>query len=190
MNNKTADNTFPLDRLEVDVSRLPQKGRLVKFHASEQELLALSKHFSLVAIDFLDSELLLKRWRRNGVVVRGVVSAKITQRCVVSLEPVDQEIEEDIDILFVEENSPFARPQIDTNGELVLDPEGNDLPEIFYNDIIRIDEVILEALALAIEPHPRLPGVEISAEFTSGIEDGERPESPFAVLDQLKDKKN
>ncbi len=189
MNDPDTTHFSPLDRLEVDVSRVPEKGRIIKFRASENECLALLQHFSLVAVDFLVAELQLTRWRRKGAALRGTVTAKISQRCVISLEPVDQQIEEEINILYVEEGSPFAKQPSDASGELVLDPEGNDLPETLSSDVIRIDEVILEALALAIDPYPRLRGVELSAEFISSDGDNDRPASPFAVLDKLIDAK-
>ncbi len=175
-----------LEPIEIDVTRLPSKGHLVKFSATEKECQAICRGFDLLAVESLSAELRLTRWRRTGVAVKGALKAKIIQPCVISLEPVEQTIDEDISVIYVPEGSPLARPEINDSGEMLLDPEGDDIPDTFNGTHVIISEVILEALALAIDPHPRRPGVHLSEEYSNDEIEDEKPVSPFAVLSQLK----
>jgi uncharacterized metal-binding protein YceD (DUF177 family) len=89
-------------------------------------------------------------------------------------------------MLFVPEGSPFARPKIDAHGEMLIDPEGAELPDTFNGSHIMVSDVIIESLTLALDPHPRLPDVHISDEYASEDQDEDQPPSPFAVLSALK----
>lgn len=175
-----------LNPIEIDITRLPSKGHLVKFKATDRERHQVSDAFGLVALDSLEAELRLTRWRREGVAVKGWLRASLVQSCVVSLKPVHQQIDEEVSMLFVPDGSPLARPDIDAHGEMLIDPEGAEIPDTFTGSHIMVSEVILESLNLAIDPHPRLPGVHISAEYNRSDEEEEKPPSPFEVLSALK----
>ncbi len=179
-----------LEPLEFDVQRLPEKGRTIKFSASSTEKQKIRKEFELLSLDFLNAELKLTRWRRDGIAVKGRIAASLELPCVVSLEPVRQDIDDYLEVLFVKEGSPLAGLNVDANGEIILDPEGKELPETFSGETIRLDEVILEALTLAIDPFPRLPGVEIPEAKISNDDEADQPPSPFAVLAQLKERED
>ena len=102
----------------------------------------------------------------TGVRVKGHVSVSIVQDCVVTLDPVEQQIEEDFEAIFLPENSRLAKRVQDGSAELVLDPEGPDLPETFTGDSIDVGAVAAEFAALAIDPYPRKQGVD----YTDRIE--------------------
>ncbi len=180
------EKTQMLTPIKVEISRLPSKGHLVKFAATKSERHQLCNAYGVVTLESLEAELRLTRWRREGVAVRGWLRASLVQSCVVSQKPVQQEIDEEVSMLFVPEGSPLARPDIDASGEMMIDPEGAELPETFVGSHIMVSDVILESLALAIDPHPRLPGVHLSDQYSDKDEDGEKPPSPFAVLGALK----
>jgi uncharacterized metal-binding protein YceD (DUF177 family) len=179
----------PLDPIEIDVTRLPTKGRRVKFDASKSELQAIAGSFNLLNVETFSAELHLTTWRRDGVKVEGTLQAKIEQSCVVSFETVAQNINENISLIYVPEGSPFAKPEIGSDGELVLDPEGADLPDTFDGTTINISQVLLEVFVLTIDPHPRAEGVNMDEMYNSDEESDDRPPSPFAVLAQLKNGK-
>lgn len=122
----------------------------------------------------------ISRWKRDGVRVKGKVEATVVQACVVTLEPVEQQISEDFEALFVPETSRLARVPLDETGELFLDPDGPDLPETFSGDSIDVGAVAAEFAALAIDPYPRKEG----ATFAGHVEDDGAAGkiSPFAVL--------
>ena len=175
-----------LNPIEIDVARLPSKGHRGKVDATAQELAAIRTAFELITIDNLHAELLLTRWHRDGVMISGTVSASLSQPCVVTLEPVPQEFSETVEQKFVPEGSPLARPRLDADGEMIIDPDGEDLPDTFTGTTIDVSNVIIEAFSLALDPFPRLPSARLDDRFQPDEGDGAKPESPFMVLKQLK----
>jgi uncharacterized metal-binding protein YceD (DUF177 family) len=109
------------------------------------------------------------------------VHAVLEQACVVTLEPIEQTIEEEIEVLFVPEGSKLARNEA-VNGELIIDADAPDLPEVFAGDTIDAGAVAAEYAAMSIDQYPRKPGVGFVEHIESdGTEADARP-SPFAVL--------
>ncbi|MBX4928443.1 YceD family protein [Rhizobium binae] len=156
----------------------------VHIEADASELKALAEAWSVVSVEDLSADLQIARWKRDGVRVKGRVQAKIIQSCVVTLEPVEAAIDESFEQIFVPEGSKLARQPGNDAGEMLLDPDGPDLPETFVGDTIDAGEVVAEFAALAIDPYPRKQGVE----FEGHIEDSgdDKKPSAFAVLKDWK----
>lgn len=169
--------------LKVDVSRLPAKGVTVKLEADADQRAALCAEHGLEAVDAFSFELLVAPWKRDGARVTGKVIAKITQACVVTLDPVESMIDEDVSAVFVPEDSRLA-PVFAPDGELHLDAEGEDTPETFSGNRIDAGALAEEYFALAIDPYPRREGVELP-DAASDQELGKSPEPPFAKLRSL-----
>ncbi len=74
---------------------------------------------------------------------------------------------------------------LDPSGEMVLDPDGPDLPETFTGDTIDAGDIVAEFAALAIDPYPRKPGAEFQDHIESTDATDKKP-SPFAVLKDWK----
>ena len=91
---------------------------------------ALAQTHGLLSVDSFLAELDLKRWRKDGVRIRGTVKARIVQECIVTLEPVPSELDVAVDAVFLPEGSRLARP-LDDDGAMIVDPDGPDLPETF-----------------------------------------------------------
>ena len=178
--------TLPLSHF-VSVSRLPQKGMPVKIIASEAERAALAKAHGLEAVKAFVAELRVAKWRAEGVKVSGIINADIVQTCSITLEPLDARVEEEVEAVFVPENSRLAKPKFDDDGELILDAEGPDAPETFTGDTIDIGALADEFFELGIDPYPRKPGAELPA-AGEGEEVQPAKVSPFAKLAALKQK--
>lgn len=166
---------------KVKVGHISANPVTVKLEADEREREGLARLWKVQAVRRLASELQINRWKKDGVRIRGRVEAEIVQACVVTLEPVESTIVEDIDRIFVPEGSRLARLVLDERGEMVLDPEGDDVPDAFSGDTIDAGEAVCEAVALAIDPYPRKAGVEFSGHVESTLADDQKP-SPFAAL--------
>ncbi len=173
----------------ADVRTLPAKGFTVKLSLSEQELPAVTKLLEVSKLENLDAELLLKRWRRDGVKIEGKIRAKLEQPCRLTLEPVVQNVEEDFRLTFVPEDSKLARYDTTGEGEIILDPEGDDLPDVFSGSRLDLWPVIIEQLVLAIDPFPQAPGAKLENHEFDVKDKSDMPESPFAVLSTLKSDK-
>jgi uncharacterized metal-binding protein YceD (DUF177 family) len=157
----------------------------VRVAADARERDGLAALWEVEAVNRLEAELQIARWKKDGVRIKGHVSGEIVQACVVTLEPVVSTIEQDIDQIYVPEGSKLARIVLDGAGEMVLDPDGPDLPEPFAGDTIDAGALIAEFAALGIDPYPKKPGVKFADHIESDVEEEKKP-SPFAVLKDWK----
>ena len=169
---------------QVSVARLPQNGMPLTLKADEKELRALAKAHDLVSVQSFAAELLVRKWRKDGVKITGRVTADITQTCIITLEPLASRIDGEVDALFVPEGSKLARPLLTTDGEIVIDFDGDDLPETFSGDTIDAGAVAEEFFGLAIDPYPRAPGAALE-EASNEAGEAQKP-SPFASLVKLR----
>jgi hypothetical protein len=168
---------MPEMRRPVAVDRVPPGGMTEHVVASEAERKALADRFDLVAINELTGLLHLSPWRRGGVKMTGRIDAVIVQTCVVTLEPFEVVVTDEIIRYFASHNAPG--PAAVRSVESLEDE-----PEVVTGNSIDVGEVVAEALGLAIDPYPRKPG----AVFGPNGDDSRRPavaESPFAVLDRI-----
>ncbi|WP_024586122.1 DUF177 domain-containing protein [Aliihoeflea sp. 2WW] len=145
---------------EANVLRLPAKGMPVSVEADERQRRALADAHHLVEVKNFHADLLVENWKRDGVKVTGRVKAQIVQSCIVSLEPLDAEIDEEVHALFVPEGSKLMRPDAIEGGEMILDAEGDDGPEPFSGDTIDVGQLAEEFFALGIDPYPRKAGAQ------------------------------
>ena len=180
--NEHGDDPAPIS-YPVVVSKLPPSGLAVRFETSEAERSAVAALLDILSVDALEAEFLVEPWQRDGLKVTGTVRAAVVQACVVSLDPVPLRVREDVDLLFVPRTSKLARIAQPT-GELVLDPEGADVPDVFDGDRIDLGAAVMEAVALGLDPYPRAPDVEFGPQAEEG--DSYDRASPFAALRQLR----
>lgn len=181
---KKVESATPLS-LVVHVARLPQAGMPIAFEATAAEREGVADRLGILSVDALKAELLVRRWKRDGIAVEGRITGALDQACVVTLDPVREEVDERVDLIFVPETSKLARIQPEGDGELHLDPEGADIPETFRGDTIDLGPFIEELVGLSLDPYPRAPGVEFSELDTDPDPAGGKV-SPFAALGRLK----
>ncbi|URQ76219.1 MAG: DUF177 domain-containing protein [Candidatus Ochrobactrum gambitense] len=175
----------------VPVLHLPQKGVTVTIGTDDKERAALAASHALEAVNAFSAEFLLTPWKKDGIRVRGRIDAEIVQACVTTLEPLTNVIAEEVDTIFVPENSRLARVQLDESGEMLLDADGADSPETFVGDRIDVGAVAEEFFELAIDPYPRKPGLPDDVEpktFGDADDEDDKPESPFAKLSEWRKK--
>jgi uncharacterized metal-binding protein YceD (DUF177 family) len=113
--------------------------------------------------------------------VTGQVRARVGQTCVVTLEDIESDIDEPIDLIFA---PPEQVPQM---AALVDEAEQNDEEtpdplEPIENGMIDLGKVATDALYLAVDPYPRKPG----AIFEPLVEAADPEDHPFAALRALK----
>jgi uncharacterized metal-binding protein YceD (DUF177 family) len=114
--------------------------------------------------------------------VSGRVRARVGQTCVVTLEPIENDIDEPIDLMFAPpEQIPVLADLVD---EAAVDEGGEipDLPEPIENGVIDLGRLATDALFLAIDPYPRKP----DAVFEPVITAANPEDHPFAALKALK----
>jgi uncharacterized metal-binding protein YceD (DUF177 family) len=113
--------------------------------------------------------------------VAGHVRARVGQTCVVTLEEMETDIDEPIDLTFApSEQIPQMAALVDEAE--ASDEETPDPPEPIENGIIDLGRVATDALYLAVDPYPRKPG----AVFEPVVEAADPEDHPFAALRALK----
>jgi uncharacterized metal-binding protein YceD (DUF177 family) len=113
--------------------------------------------------------------------VSGQVRARVGQTCVVTLDPMESDIDEAIDLIFAPpEQVPQMAALVDEAGH--SDDETPDPPEPIENGIIDLGRLATDALYLAIDPYPRKP----DAVFEPLVEAVDPEDHPFAALKALK----
>jgi uncharacterized metal-binding protein YceD (DUF177 family) len=162
----------------IPVDRVPPEGSSEHITATEEEREALARRFGLLAIKEFSAHLQLEPWRRGGLKVSGRWDARVEQTCVVTLEPFEEILREDVTRYFAGQNAPG--PAAVTHSVESLE---EDEPDVISGGSIDLGELVAESLGLALDPYPRKPG----AKFSLGAsEEGRPPSSPFAALESLK----
>jgi hypothetical protein len=110
--------------------------------------------------------------------VTGHVAATVIQRCVVTLEPVENEIGEEVDLLFQPEADASIAPAAEGGG--YRDIDADDPPET-HSGVVDLGAVATEFLLLGLDPYPRKPGAAFEAPAA-----GDTAGHPFAALAALK----
>lgn len=169
----------------VSVYSLAAKGIRVHIHANKQECAHLAKNHALVEVKSCEGKFHIFPWKKRGVRVKGLLQARIIQLCVVTLEPLENILHENIEVVFIPEDSNLMKPKmLENTGELFLDAEGPDMPEVFHGNKIDVGAIMEEFFELSINHYPRKEGVKMRV-----IENGEKSEqklSPFSVLKNWK----
>ncbi len=147
------------------VDRVPALGVEESIEATPEERAQLARRLDLPAILELKARFDAKPWRRGGLSLKGVVEAEIEQICVVTLEPFRSRIEEEVERYYLGETSGGHHPVV-----LSLESLGEDEPEIVEDGAVDLGEVAAETLGLALDPYPRKPGAEFSADLPATTE--------------------
>lgn len=186
MKTSGEDRSRPPFSYEVKVGHISANPVTVQLSADQRELAGLAALWKVASVEELSAEMQIARWKKDGVRVRGHVTARLTQNCVVTLEPVESVVSEDFEQIFVPEGSKLARMVTGETAEMVLDPDGPDLPETFEGDTIDAGVTVSEMVALAIDPYPRKPGIEFADHIESNPSSKDDKPNPFAVLKDWK----
>jgi Large ribosomal RNA subunit accumulation protein YceD len=118
--------------------------------------------------------------RRGRVHVAGTVRARVGQTCVVTLDPIDSEIDEIVDVTFApSEQIPHLADL--AHEAIASEAEITDGPEPIVDGVIDLGRLATDVLLLAIDPYPRKPGAVFEPEVATADPD----DHPFAALKAL-----
>ncbi len=129
-------------------------------------------------------------WNARGIKIAGAIIALFEQNCVATLEPMQNTVSTDFIQHFVpEKDSRQAMPEI-VDGEMMLEAEGDDLPDVFTNNRIDLWAVAVEQLILVVDLFPRSDVEHIEKEEVLSPPVENQTYKPFADLKTLITKKN
>ena len=169
----------------VAVDDIPETGLHIEVEAPAEVRAPLVKLANLRDLSHLSAVFDLTR-RGGGVHVAGQVKARIGQTCVVTLEPLENDLAEPINILFAPLDAAADDPagtSDETAAAKGADQEaGDEEPaEPLIEGKVDLGAIATEFLLLGIDPYPRKAGAEFAAVKTA--DDSARP---FAALEALK----
>lgn len=173
-------------RAPVTVAHIPDTGlhRELEASAAERPVMA-----DLAGVrEILSAQASFDVVPKSGgrVQVTGRVRARVGQTCVVTLDPMESEIDEEVDLIFAPEAEVRRLADLIEEGQDDEEPpEVADPPEAVVNGIIDLGRIATDALFLAIDPYPRKPGVVFEAEVAAL----DPEDHPFAALKALQDNK-
>ena len=151
-------------------------GLSLAFTADDAERARVAEGLDVDGIVTLAATLEIKPWL-DGCEVGGELRACVMRTCGVSLESFEECVDEPVALRFVASGSPNA-PQAPL-GDLELDFQAEDPPDVIDGDAIDLGAYMTEQLALALSPFPRKPGAEFQPPAASGTL------SPFSALARL-----
>lgn len=166
----------------IALDRIGLKEKAYEIEADAAECAALAKRLGVPSVDKFSATIRL-RLTGGGKIVRlsGHIKAELTQICVVTLEPMKSEVDEDFSRLYSVEAG-------DEMAEVVIEVD-EDTPDPVEDGQIDMGEAAAEHLALAMDPFPRSAGASFTpppeeppgSRRTLGEQAEEKP-SPFAAL--------
>jgi uncharacterized metal-binding protein YceD (DUF177 family) len=164
----------------VAIADVPDAGRHVDLSADAATRAAVAGWAGVGAVLSLDASFDIARHSADGLRVVGRVSAQIVQSCVVTLDPVENKVVEDVDLVFL----PATRQSAQA-GEAVAETTDNS-PEVLVDGAVDLGAIAIEFLILGIDPYPRKP----DAVFSSPVSRENAAAGPFAALAALKKRQN
>ncbi|MFO0993352.1 MAG: DUF177 domain-containing protein [Hyphomicrobiales bacterium] len=152
----------------IPADRIPREGSSETVAAEPKELIALAKRLDVPALHALTANLKVEPWRGGGLKITGRFRADLEQICVVTLDPFRDTLEGQVERIYLPEAAVAASDE--------------DEADHLVEGAADLGELVTEALALALDPYPRKPGVSFEgAEFGT-----ESAPAGFAVLAALK----
>ena len=179
MTNKTGDKAeskLPWN-VPVTVAEIPESGKRFDLVADEKTRAEIARYAGLRELPRLQATFEVSRQGSDGLRVEGEIAATVGQSCVVTLEPLENEIREEIDLIFAPPGPDHAGVEEDEESE-IFDPNE---PEPLIGGVVDLGILATEFLIVGIDPYPRKPGATFEQ---LAPEDGS--EHPFAALAALK----
>ncbi len=168
-------------RVPVIVAQIPDTGLHRAFEAGDASRAALAEIAGLRAVLSASASFDLKLKSNGRVHVTGEVRGRIGQTCVVTLEPIENDVTEVVDLMFAPpEQIPTLAALVDEAAQSE-DEEVPDPPEPIVNGVIDLGRLATDVLFLAIDPYPR----KSDAVFEAPAEIVDPADHPFAALKAL-----
>ena len=178
--NSEADRAVLSRTVRVDDIRDGASGEIA---VTKTEMDAIAGMLDLVALEGLTFNYRLDHGGGGRVHLTGRLHANVTQTCVVSLDPVEANLDVPVEVEFW----PVSLiDELERSTEEPGNPGLLDWPEAVVDGRIDLGPVIYETLATALEPYPKQEGVSFDWSQGPSEEAGSAKSGPFAALAALK----
>jgi uncharacterized metal-binding protein YceD (DUF177 family) len=161
----------------IPIAEISRNQRHYRIAVAPDEAAFVAARLGVSQLRSLSADLTVAK-RRGAVEVEGHFDAEVVQVCVVSLEPFTAKISGDVDEVFSEPDEQQL------SAEIAVDL---DTPEPLDGDNLDLGELVVQCLALEIDPHPRAPDATLD-DLEAPEDEGLDPTHPFAGLAKLRQK--
>lgn len=176
--------------VKIAIAQIPDSGLQIDIEADPATCAAMEAGARVRSIAGASASFDIKPASRDTFHVTGLVKGRVGQDCVVTLEPIDNTIQESIDVMFEPPGDPpppdartksarKERTSSADDGEEEPDP-----PEPILNGQIDLGRLAQDFLFLGIDPYPRKPGAVFDVPQVAP----DPEDHPFAALKALKDR--
>jgi uncharacterized metal-binding protein YceD (DUF177 family) len=171
----------PLAAWSVAVTDIPAAGLERSKSATTQECQVIADTLAIPACESVSFNYAIMPMGDGSYRLKGDLTARVVQQCVVSLEPVVETIEDRV----LTDFRPAGDLPDDEGG--VVDMEEDYDEEPIIDQSLDIGRIAYEHLASALNPYPRKDGATL--DWKPAAETSSASDNPFAVLAKLKDKR-
>ncbi len=178
----------------IESEKIGLKPMTIALELEHNNLPQLCKRLGLHSINDLRADLTLVRNQINKVIhIEGRIQATIEQECVVTMEPVSEQVSDEFEAWFAEPSQAVSftkakreRMSLKEQDEQPIIEEFDD-PEAVIDGKIDLGELVTQHLSLALNPYPRAESAEFG-EKNVGLEDAPDGtyDNPFAALKDWK----
>jgi len=170
----------------IEIAELERDPKTFDLQATDAQCAAVAERFDLIALSALSGKLRVHdAGADSGIHVEGTLKAALTQRCIASLEPVEETLDTNFELMLVD---PEMADRMDEEG-VYLDEEAPEY-DALEGDVVPLGEILAQTLSISMNPYPRAEGAEVAASKKAGVtvneSELERP-NPFAVLAKTRD---
>jgi uncharacterized metal-binding protein YceD (DUF177 family) len=164
----------------VAVEDVPETGEHFELAAAAETRAAIARIAGLRELPRLEANFDVSRHRGGGLRIAGRVSATVGQACVVTLEPLTNEVAEEMDLLFLPPASAGQGGDENAAGDEIWDEA-----EPLIGGQVDLGALATEFLILGLDPYPRKAGAVFQPPPEIAADEG-----PFAALAALKKDQN
>jgi uncharacterized metal-binding protein YceD (DUF177 family) len=162
-------------------TEIPQAGLREERTTTEAERAKVAAELEIVSCERLASDFAIRAIGHGHYRLSGKVTAQLTQSCVVTLDPIAQNVEGVFDVEF------WPKGKLPESGEEEVDALSAAEIELIEHGLIDAGRIIFETLSASVDPYPRKPGAEFKPEELGGAA-APTETGPFAALKKLKDR--
>lgn len=174
--------TAPVTRL-YPVDQISSAGISGHFDADIDQRKNIIRALDLLELEEFRFEYRLHRTSRGRFKLKGQLTARALQNCVVTLEPVPALIEDSVEIdLWPAEDVKRLESEAESEGMSVQ----LDGPEPIDGDSIDVGQLAYEHFAAALDLYPKITDAKLDWDAQSTEQDGDTRDKPFAALAKLK----
>ncbi len=158
--NDCRDMSTPEFSRLFELERARRKPISETLTATDTEREMLAKRFDIVQVNALQAEVIFEEEAPHWFRLHGTLVADIVQRCIRTLDPLPEHIDETIE-LRITDDPEFKRIEVDDEDGVELS-SGDDY-EYTSDEKVDVGELLTQLLSTAMEPYPRKSDDELPA---------------------------